>query len=52
MKMKDLRKLKFDQLVELAQNSEVFVWHDATKPDLLDALKRKLIDGDETVWCC
>jgi hypothetical protein len=52
MKMQDLRKMSFDALVQLAQENDIFVWFDSTKPDVLAALKEKLILGNEKIWCC
>ena len=48
----ELRKLKFDELIDLAQLNGIFVWHDSIRSDVFDALKAKLIDGDSTIWCC
>jgi hypothetical protein len=52
MKMGELRKLSFDELIDLAQKNDIFVWFDSTKPDVLDALKEKLVLGNEQIWCC
>ncbi len=47
----ELNKMRIEQLIELAQNLDIFVWHDSTKPDLVEALKQRLFFGKD-VWCC
>ena len=46
-----LRRLSLAKLIDLAQENEIFVWHDAHRDGILEALIDKLVDGKPDVWC-
>ena len=46
-----LRRLSVGALIDLAQENDIFVWHDAHRDGILDALIDKLVKGKSEVWC-
>jgi hypothetical protein len=39
------------KLIDLAQENEIFVWFDAHREGILEALVDKLVEEKSDVWC-